>query len=93
MSQNFIFAFILLGVLQFLLIFRLKKETLDLNNFSPDVNDSRTFIPSTEIGGQFNMTNTVWPLPKGHKLYLSVEMFEKDESHASVGCATFKFKE
>ncbi|CAG8805119.1 548_t:CDS:2, partial [Gigaspora margarita] len=46
-------------------------------------NDSRTFIPSTEIGGQFNMTNTVGPLPKGHKLYLLVEMFEKDKSYAS----------
>ncbi|CAG8786280.1 5284_t:CDS:1, partial [Gigaspora rosea] len=49
----------------------------------PYCNYSRAFIPSTEIDGQFNTTNTAGPLPQGFNynvLYIQVRIYEKDEA-------------
>ncbi|RIB07875.1 hypothetical protein C2G38_2112552 [Gigaspora rosea] len=54
----------------------------------PYSNYSRSFINATNIGEQFNTTNTAGPIPQGFNFnltYIQVRMYE-DEAQPPVGC-------
>ncbi|KAF0428415.1 hypothetical protein F8M41_005867 [Gigaspora margarita] len=58
----------------------------------PYCNYSRSFIPPTEIGGQFNTINTAGPLPQFinfNTTYIQVRWYEKIEDLPPVGCSQY----